>query len=307
MEGRNSPFSSVCHLENIQPETGNLPGVESEMAHSDLADQAVRLASLHTPGNPLVLTNVWDAATAKLAAAHPSCTAIATASYAVAASTGIEDDDLTLEQNLAAVEGIAAVAREYGKPLTVDMQSGYGDRLEEAVRKLLEKGVVGCNLEDKDTVTRQMYPVDEAAGRIKRTRAIAEELGVPKFVINARTDILVTGGTVSEAIQRGRAYLDAGATTVFVWGGSKRGGMTSAEVGRITQALGGRISVKLCLGAQYLTGRELAEIGVARISCGPELWWKAMKTFEQEMNGILVEVGQEPTRSKAKSMLVGET
>ena len=261
------------------------------MAHSDLAAQAVQLASLHVPGKPLVLTNVWDAATAKLAATHPSCAAIATASYAIAASIGVEDDDLTLEQNLAAVGRIAAVTKKHRKPLTVDMQSGYGDRLEEAVQKLVEKGVVGCNLEDMDTATGKMYPVDEAAQRVKQTRSVAETLGVPGFVVNARTDILFSGGSVDEAIQRGQAYLDAGATTIFVWGGPHRGGLKREEVAKVAEALDGRISVMLGRGEQYLTVKDLAEIGVARISCGPGLWRKAMRAFEQEMEEILGSVG----------------
>jgi 2-methylisocitrate lyase-like PEP mutase family enzyme len=292
MEGRNSPASSTCLLGAIHPDTLNLSAaIDEKMASSDLAAQAAKLASLHIPGRPLVLTNVWDAATAKIAAAHPACAALATASFAVAASAGVEDDDLTLEQNLAAVDGIAAVARNYGQPLTVDMQSGYGDRLEEAVKRLVEKGVVGCNLEDKDTATGKMYHIDEAARRVQQVIGTAQGLGLSHFVVNARTDVLVAGGTVEEAVERGRAYLDAGATTVFVWGGSKRGGMTREEVTHVTQALGGRVSVKLCLGEQYLTVKDLAGIGVARISCGPELWWKATRAFEQEMNQILIHTG----------------
>jgi 2-methylisocitrate lyase-like PEP mutase family enzyme len=287
MDGRNSPSSRVCLLESTQAESTNLPLAKSEMENPDLAAQAAKFASLHIPSNPLIVTNVWDAATAKIAAAHPSCAALATASYAVAASAGVEDDDLTLEQNLAAVNGVAAMARTYERPLTVDLQSGYGERLEEAVRGLVTRGVVGCNLEDRDSAMGEMYAVGEAAGRVERALAVARELGVPRFVVNARTDVLVTGGTVEEAIERGRAYLDAGATTVFVWGGSKRGGMTGEEVTKMARALEGRVSVKLCLGEQYLTVKDLAEIGVARISCGPELWWKAMKAFEQEMDSIL--------------------
>jgi 2-methylisocitrate lyase-like PEP mutase family enzyme len=286
MDGRNSPASSTCYLGEYDSNTGGLPDLTDAMAHSHLAETAANFASLHVPGKPLVLTNIWDAGTAKVAAENPACKALATASYAIAASAGIEDDDLSLELNIAAVEKIAPVARKYAKPLTVDMQSGYGDRLEEAVRRLIENGVVGCNLEDKDTETGKMYSVGEAAARVKKAFETAKRLGVPGFVINARTDILVTEGTVEEAVERGHAYLDAGATTVFVWGGSKRGGMTKEEVETITKEFGGRISVKLCIGGRYLTVKELGEIGVARVSCGPELWRKAMKAFEDEMNDI---------------------
>ena len=127
--------------------TTNHHGVKSETSHSRLANQAAKLASLHIPSQSLVVTNIQDAVTAKMIAAHPSCAALAIASYVAAIFAGAEDDDLTPEQNLRAVDGIANVAREHGKPLTVDMQSGYGDRLGEAVRELMRRGVVGCNLE----------------------------------------------------------------------------------------------------------------------------------------------------------------
>lgn len=74
-------------------------------------DLAIELCRLHTPGKPLVLTNVYDAATASIVANHPSTKAIATASYAVAAAQGIADEDLTLTRNLATVRSISAVLR----------------------------------------------------------------------------------------------------------------------------------------------------------------------------------------------------
>ena len=40
---------------------------------------------------------------------------------------------MTLETNLSAVRGIVAVAKEFGKPLTVDIQDAYGKRLEESI------------------------------------------------------------------------------------------------------------------------------------------------------------------------------
>ena len=57
-----------------------------------------------------------------------------------------------------------------------------------------------------------MYPAEVAAERIRRALATAKAIGVPDFTINARTDILVHGGELSEVIERGKAYLAAGAT-----------------------------------------------------------------------------------------------
>ncbi len=294
------PTPETKHATNTATTTSPSPPSDSSSALSSLA---AHFSSLHhRPNNqPLIVTNIWDAATAQLAAAHPSSSALATASYAIAASCGVADDSLTLSQNLSALDrGIVAAARAAGKPLTVDLQSGYGDWLREAVRELVRRGVVGVNLEDRDTITGRLYSVEEAAERVREVIAVAagedrEAAGggaggsvIKGFVVNARTDVLLTeGGTLDQAIERGKRYLEAGATTVFVWGGPKRGGLKRQELERAVRELGGRVSVKLSLGQGSLTVRELTDIGVARISCGPELWRKAMKAFEEGVQLIL--------------------
>lgn len=246
---------------------------------------AVTLKEFHKPGTPLVLANVYDILSARAVAELPSCKALATASYSVARASGTEDDDMTLETNLAAVQGIAAVATEFNKPLTVDLQDGYGSRLEEAVGKVVELGVVGINLEDCDKETQNMYSQAEAAGRVRRTLDVAKQQGVPDFVVNARCDTLVRGGETSEVLERGKAYLEAGATTVFVWGGSRRG-VSEEEVGTMVKAFDGRLNVAMKMSGG-LSVRQLAELGVARCSVGPQIQLMAMETFATQAKKIL--------------------
>jgi len=229
---------------------------------------------LHQPGNPVVLANVWDAVSARAVASIASCPALATASYAVAAAAGFDDDDMDMETNLRAVAAIAPIARELKKPLSVDFQDGYGDRLEEGMKKLIALDVVGINIEDADKEAQKMYSTQEATSRVKRAVAAAKANGVPDFVVNARCDTLLHGGSVEDAIERGQAYLAAGAANVFVWGGSKRGGITTAEVAQLTEAFGGKLNVSVKLGPRGsggLTVKELAGMGVARCSIGPTL------------------------------------
>ena len=254
---------------------------------STLSAAASRLKALHKPGDPVVLANVYDALTAETVAALPSCSAIATASYAVARAAGLEDDDLTFEINLAAAQVIGKVAAKHNKPLTVDLQDGYGDRLKEATAKMIDAGAVGFNLEDWDRGRNGFFGVDEAVSRIKTVLETAESKGVPDFAVNARCDILVHGGELEEVIARGKKYLDAGATSVFVWGGRKRGVRTE-EVEKMVQAFDGRLNVSLKLGAPgALNVKELAQIGVSRISIGPALQLKAMETYEKEAKALL--------------------
>ncbi|RFU25764.1 hypothetical protein B7463_g10577, partial [Scytalidium lignicola] len=237
--------------------------------------------ALHKPGSPVVLANVYDAASAKAVASLPQAKAIATASYAIAQAAGLEDDDLTKDVNISAVRAIMSVTKESKKPVTVDLQDGYGDQIEEAISELIHLGVVGINLEDYDKEKKTTYTQAEAVNRIKRALAVAQARGVPDFVINARCDILVHGGELSEVITRGQAYLAAGATTVFVWGGSDRGGISRDEVAQLVKAFDGRLNVWMKRSSDSLTLKELAKIGVARISVGPTLQFIAMAHLKQ--------------------------
>ncbi|KAF2487572.1 phosphoenolpyruvate phosphomutase-domain-containing protein [Neohortaea acidophila] len=242
-------------------------------------DKARKLRALCKPGDPLVLTNVWDPPTAKIVSQHPRTQAVATASYALAAVIGIEDDDLSLEDNLAAVRRIAAVLQDSEIPLSADMQDGYGD-VAETVKQFIAAGAVGGNLEDVDNAVGELRGVSDAVSRVVRAREGAREAGVPDFCINARTDVLRFGGNIGDAIARGRAYLQAGATTVYVWGGPKGRGVSREEIWELVKGLGGMINVKMNLRPGFLTRKELAELGVARISIGPELYARAMDGFK---------------------------
>ena len=242
--------------------------------------------ALHKSGQPLVLTNVYDILSARAVASLPAAKALATASWAVAKANGLEDDDLDMETNLNTARGIAAVARETSKPLTVDFQDGYGEQLEAGIARLIALGVSGINLEDANKETDKLYAPAEAASRVKRALAAAAQAGVPDFVVNARCDVLVRGGTLEETIQRGKLYLDAGATTVFVWGGSSRG-VSREEVATLVREFDGRLNVSLKLTPEGLTVKQLAEIGVARISLGPAIMLRAMAAFKAEAEKVL--------------------
>lgn len=258
---------------------------------SSQATLATTLKALHTPGNPLILTNVWDAISARAVAALPQTTALATASYAIADAAGLDDAALTLEANLRGAAAVATVAKEFDKPLTVDFQDGYGDALEQGMQKLLELGAVGINLEDFSREKDALYGVDEAVLRIETVLRVAREAGVPDFVVNARTDALLHQLPLDEAIARGKAYLGAGATTVFIWGGRERGGTTRAEVERLTRELEGRVNVSLvrvvpgCLSVGDL--REIGGVGVARISLGPQLMMRSVGAITEEAGKVL--------------------
>lgn len=249
-------------------------------------DLAKVLKSLHTPNDPLLLANVWDAASAALIAKQASCKAIATASYAIAMTQGVEDNDMTLEQNLAGIRNVVAGLKKSGKlhdlPLTADLQDGYSDP-GETVRSAIALGVVGCNLEDVDNSNHSLRTLENSVTRIRNVMKAAAEAGVPNFVINARTDVLGFDGNIQDVIERGRAFLEAGATTVFVWGVGKWD-IKGHEVEQMAQAFEGRLAVQPgSLGVE-----KLITAGVSRISVGPALWRQSMNVVVPEAEKVMV-------------------
>ena len=225
----------------------------------NLADKAAELRRLHTDPELLVLVNVWDVASAKVVAGLPGCRAVATASHSIAASFGYPDG----EQIPAAlmIEAVGRIAAAVSLPVTADLEAGYGD-VAETIRKAIGVGVVGANIED------EMRPLDEAVAGVRAAVRAGEAEGVP-FVLNARTDAyLLDSGRdpaelLADAIERGRAFLDAGADCVFV------PGRLDAEV--VRQLVDGIGQQKVSILALPGTPepRELAELGVARVSFGP--------------------------------------
>ena len=222
------------------------------------AERAERLRELHRPGDPLVLVNVWDVASARTVAAAEGCRAIATASWSIAAAHGYADgQQIPLELMLAAIERIASAV---DLPVTADIEAGFGEspaEVAETVAAVIAAGAVGVNLEDR------LRPAGEHAATLAAVRERGDREGVP-LVINGRTDEFLLGERrLDEAIARGRAYLDAGADCFFVPGLIDLG-----DTRRLVEELDGAPVNVLAIPASPPLA-ELAAAQVARVSFGP--------------------------------------
>ncbi|MDX6520715.1 MAG: hypothetical protein QOF08_1320 [Gaiellales bacterium] len=224
-----------------------------------LTARADALRRLHGDPELLVLVNVWDVISATIVADLPGCTAIATASHAIAVSHGYPDgEQIPLDLMLTSIERIAAAVE---LPVSADLEAGYGDP-GTTVRRAIAAGAVGGNLED------EMRPLDESVAAVAAAVAAAEAEGVP-FVLNARTDAFLRAGdrdpeqVLADAIERGRAFLAAGADCVFV-----PGRLDAATVMRLVEGIGDR-KLSMIGVPGTLPQSELAAMGVARLSYGP--------------------------------------
>ncbi|MGO1544984.1 MAG: isocitrate lyase/PEP mutase family protein [Gulosibacter sp.] len=232
------------------------------------SDKAQTLKQLHESETILRVVNVWDAITTKVVSDLPETKAIATAGHSIAASHGFADGEIPLDLALAAVERIVQAT---DLPVTADLDAGFGNP-GETIRRAIGVGVVGANVEDR------LVPLEEAVANVQAIVAAGEAEGV-EFQLNARTDAIVRGGdrplseSLADAIERGKAFLDAGASLVFVPGVLDREATETlvAGLGR------GKLSVIGLPGA--LSAAEYESLGVARISYGPTTQRVALRAY----------------------------
>ncbi|KQO96575.1 isocitrate lyase/PEP mutase family protein [Leifsonia sp. Leaf264] len=226
---------------------------------SNTASKATELRRLHDAPELLSVVNVWDVVSARAVAALPETRAIATASHSIAATFGYPDGEVIPRDLM--LDMVGRIAASVDVPVTADLEAGYGDA-GETIRRAIDLGVVGANLED------ELKPLADAAAAVAAAVKAGENAGV-QFALNARTDAFLRGGhrpleeNIADAIERGRAYLAEGATCVFV-----PGNFDEDVVQQLVAGLGERRLSVIGLPKLPLPAR-LAELGVARISYGP--------------------------------------
>jgi 2-methylisocitrate lyase-like PEP mutase family enzyme len=255
-------------------------------ALTEIQSKCDLLRSLQRPGEPLLLPNAWDVATARavVAAGFP---VVATTSGGVAATLGYEDHESAPGDEMLAAA--ARIARGVDVPVTVDAEAGYGMEAADLVAALRGMGAAGCNLEDSDYAAGGLRDPEMHAEWLRAVRKAASEEGYP-LVINARVDVfvgpLLAGagpGTqeelVPEALRRANAYLEAGVDCVYpitLW--------EAEALRRFTSEVRGPVNVVRMPQAPSLA--ELAALGVARVSWGVLLHRAAMARFDDQLASL---------------------
>lgn len=240
--------------------------------------QGAYFRSLHRAGEPLVLFNVWDAGSARTVA-EAGGVALATGSWSVAAANGFSDGEQMPKALM--MDVLARIAQATALPVTVDLESGYGERLEEVadtIASSIEAGAIGCNLEDSFPATGALRTVDDAAARLAAARRAADRADIGYF-INARTDVFFKAAAdthderlLDAVLTRARAYAAAGADGLFV-----PGLRSPALIRALTAA--SPLPVNIMRLSETPTLAELAGYGAARISHGPYPYLQAMQAL----------------------------
>ena len=220
-------------------------------------------AALHVAGDPVVLYNIWDVGSA-LAVVAAGAKALATGSHPVADAHGWPDgEQVPIDFALGNATRIVGAIEV---PLTVDFEGAYSVDPDEGAANVLAlkaTGAVGCNFEDQVVGGEGIHPIELQVRRIAAIRAAVGD----DFFINARTDLLLKhkdtdDALIDEAITRGKAFADAGASGFFV--------PRISDPRHIERVV---CEVSLPLNAIAFPGAppkaEWSAAGVARISHGP--------------------------------------
>ena len=174
-------------------------------------------AALHVPGDPVVLYNIWDVGSA-LAVVAAGAQALATGSHPVGDAQGFGDaHQVPIDYALDNARRIVAAVE---LPVSVDFEGAYSADPDEGaanVARLKATGAVGCNFEDQMVGGEGLHPLEL---QVRRIAAIRHAVG-DDFFLNARTDLLIKAkeiddGVIDQAIERGKAFADAGASGFFV-------------------------------------------------------------------------------------------
>ena len=237
---------------------------------------------LHQQSSPLMICNVWDVSSAKIAE-KLNFKAIGTSSAAIASVLGYEDgEQMSFEELLFIVKRITTSSK---LPLTVDIEAGYSlDPLITAgyIKTLVEAGIVGINIEDsKVDGTRRLIDANSFAGYLSAVKRQLLKDQIDIF-INVRTDTFLLGkeDALAETKKRVKLYEIAGADGFFVPCITK-----AADVEAIVKAT--TIPVNVMCMPDLPDFKLLTKLGVKRISMGNFLFDKLSNELENTLNSIL--------------------
>lgn len=230
--------------------------------------------SLHEGPEPLVLNNIWDAASAAVLSSNGAL-ALATSSASLAWSAGYSDGSLLPIADL--LINVGRIRRVTDLPLSVDIEDGYADSPESVaalVSQLVEIGVAGINIED-GTQSPQLL--------VSKIAAIREQVGDRVF-INARTDVCLRAlvceeQAAEECATRVRQYIDTGADCVFI-----PGTLNASLFSIVIRQTGATINAMIPSIDHDVSA--LSAAGVKRYSTGPSPYIRCLSSLVSQRDSL---------------------
>ncbi len=240
------------------------------------ADRRSAFKSLHQAGRAFLMPNPFDIGTARVLDGL-RFDALATSSAGFAWTRGVRDAEGLISRDDAlshAAEIIAATSL----PVNGDLENGFGDApedVEETIRGAIEVGLAGCSIEDYTTdPTHPYYALDLAVERIRAGVETKARLA-PDFVLTARSEGPVsTPQELQNTITRLNAFAEAGADCIYAPQLKDKD-----RIAAVVAAVNAPINILAGRRNFHLTRKELASLGVARVSIGAGLARIALRAF----------------------------
>jgi methylisocitrate lyase len=167
----------------------------------------------------ILVAGVYDVLSAKIAERAGFHSVVVTG-FGVAASY-LGEPDFGLLTQTEVLDTARRIINAVDIGVVIDGDTGYGGALnvQRMVKEAIAMGARGLLLEDQTWPKRcghmrgkSVVPMEEHVAKVK---AAVDAKGDAPFIITARTDARATHG-LDEAIKRGKAYKEAGATLIFV-------------------------------------------------------------------------------------------
>ena len=241
------------------------------------ADKRRTFRALHESGC-FVIPNPWNVGSARYLQGL-GFKALATTSSGFAHAQGFADGEQSSDEVLAHFSEIAAAT---DVPLNADFEGGFADdpeRMAKNVTRCIATGVAGLSIEDSTGDPDQpLYDFDLALARVKAARTAIDKAGGQensKVLFTARTEGFIRGRPdLDETIRRLKAFADAGADCLY-----SPGIKTREQIEATVKAVAPKPVNFLNSGAFGFTVKDLADLGVRRISVGGTLARVAMHAF----------------------------
>ena len=239
--------------------TGEINNVSTQ------TDKAQRFKELHERDGAFIIPNPWDIGTARVLEGF-GFEALATTSSGFAHTLGRVDGEVSLDEKLAHCSALTSAT---SIPISADLEQCFSDNPEEAAKaitKAAQAGIVGASIEDySGPAEDRIFDFDHAVERVRAAAEAAHALDFP-FLLTARAELLIRGGTDrDDVLRRLQAFEEAGADVLYA------PGLSSLEqLQEVTSALTKPFNVL----APFIKGAtldEFAQAGAKRVSVGGAL------------------------------------
>lgn len=248
-----------------------------------------RLREMIQAERTLVMPDAYDAISARIIE-QAGFEAVQCSGYSFSISyCYTKETDVSIEEN---IEKTRRIVGAVDVPVMADGEDGFGDGdvLKANIRKYIEIGAAGANIEDQNLRNEGKGRIIEESRMLDKIRCVLEtvrEAGNPDFVLNARTDALslcddkLKGQTV--AIERANRYLEAGATLCFI-----TNIRTLEEIRLFAREVHGPISVAAGLpyNIKEFSIMDCCELGIARVSLPTIAILSSIKTLLEVMGSV---------------------